>query len=110
MALVSVGELTEQGHRVGVFRTHLGAPGQPVDDGQPGLVLLVHGPVLKRRPQRPGGVAVRVHRAVRVRRRDQRRAREPEVPGREEVHGDQGRRRTVGGQCAGEFPVQATPP
>jgi hypothetical protein len=35
------GEFAEQRHRVGVFGAHLGAPGELVNDGKPGIVLLV---------------------------------------------------------------------
>ena len=69
-ALMPVGELAEQRHGLGVFRAHLRAPGQLADNGQPGTILPVRGPVFQNGPQRPGGVAIRVHRAVRVRRRD----------------------------------------
>jgi hypothetical protein len=109
-ALMPVGKLAEQRHGLGVFRAHLRAPGQLADNGRPGAILPVRGPVFQHGPQRPGGVAIRVHRAVRVRGRDEGLAGGLEVPGRELMHGDQGRHRAVGGQRAGQLPVQVAPP
>ena len=106
-ALMPVGELAQQHDCVGVLRAHLGASGEPVDDRQPGVVLLARWPVFERCPQRAGGIPVGVHRVMLFGRREQRLPGGPEIPGGEMVHRDQRGCRIVAGQRAGQRPVQA---
>ena len=105
-ALMPIGELAQQHDGVGVLRAHLSAPGQPVDDRQPGVVLLARGPVLERGPQRAGGVPVGVHRVLFVGRREQCPPGRPEIPGGQVMHGDQRGCRIAADQDAGQCPVQ----
>ena len=106
-ALMPIGELAQQHDGVGVLRAHLSAPGQPVDDHQPGGVLLARWPMVERCAQRAGGVPVGVHSVMLVGRREQRPPGLPEVPGGQVVHGDQRGYRIAAGQRAGQRPVQA---